>query len=231
MTLIRMTPETMDRAADIEAIHQLVATVEHSQQTKDAEEFLGLFHPDAIWTTAQGKVLLIGLDAISQFTRKVLPAASWDAKVTYEMVHVLFTRPDVAAVKVRQRYLTPGEEREGAPLYRPDVLQARLSAGHAVLAHRHVPAPVDQLHTRRDSPRGQRLTGRSGLRFPGPAQGLGAPVRTRLLRGDGRGQSDAELAALGVLLTSATLLRGLPLHRTARGERRQGRPGSVLVNS
>ncbi|MET9642720.1 SgcJ/EcaC family oxidoreductase [Streptomyces syringium] len=111
-----MTTESTSHAADIEAISRLVATVEHSQQNKDPEEFLALFHPDAIWTTAHGKVL-IGLDAISEFTRKVLPAASWDGKVTYEVVHVLFIRPDVAAVKVRQRYLAPGEESEGAPLY------------------------------------------------------------------------------------------------------------------
>ncbi|WP_426368870.1 SgcJ/EcaC family oxidoreductase [Streptomyces sp. E-08] len=114
--MIHMTTESTSHAADIEAISRLVATVEHSQQNKDPEEFLGLFHPDAIWTTAHGKVL-IGLDAISEFTRKVLPAANWDGKVTYEVVHVLFIRPDVAAVKVRQRYLAPGEESEGAPLY------------------------------------------------------------------------------------------------------------------
>ncbi|MFC5882086.1 MULTISPECIES: SgcJ/EcaC family oxidoreductase [Streptomyces] len=114
--MIHMTTESTSHAADIEAIDQLVATVEHSQQNKDPEEFLSLFHPDAIWTTAHGKVL-IGLDAISEFTRKVLPAASWDGQVTYEVVHVLFIRPDVAAVKVRQRYLAPGEESEGAPLY------------------------------------------------------------------------------------------------------------------
>jgi uncharacterized protein (TIGR02246 family) len=75
-----------------------------------------LFHPDAVWTTAHGKVL-IGLDAISEFTRKVLPAANWDGKVSYEVVHVLFIRPDVAAVKVRQRYLSPDDKSEGAPLY------------------------------------------------------------------------------------------------------------------
>ncbi|MFE7268009.1 SgcJ/EcaC family oxidoreductase, partial [Streptomyces sp. NPDC057592] len=63
-----MTTESTSHAADIEAINELVAIVEHSQQNKDPEEFLGLFHPDAIWTTAHGKVL-IGLDAISEFTR------------------------------------------------------------------------------------------------------------------------------------------------------------------
>ena len=111
-----MNTDSTAYAADIEAIKQVVATVEHSQQHKDPDEFLALFHPDAVWTTAHGKVL-IGLEAISEFTRKVLPAATWDGKVSYEMIHVLFVRPDVAAVKVRQRYLSPDDESEGAPLY------------------------------------------------------------------------------------------------------------------
>ncbi|GAA2463056.1 SgcJ/EcaC family oxidoreductase [Streptomyces mauvecolor] len=111
-----MNTESTAYAADIEAIGQVVAAVEHSQQHKNPDEFLALFHRDAVWTTAGGKVL-IGLDAISEFTRKVLPAADWDGKVTYDVVHVFFIRPDVAAVKVRQLYLTPGEESEGAPLY------------------------------------------------------------------------------------------------------------------
>ncbi|MFF0547979.1 SgcJ/EcaC family oxidoreductase [Streptomyces sp. NPDC004311] len=104
------------RTADLAAIERVVAVVEHSQRHKDPEEFLALFHPDAVWTTAHGKVL-IGLDAIAAFTRKVLPAAEWDGEVTYEVVHTLFVRPDVAAVKVRQRYVSPGAESEGAPLY------------------------------------------------------------------------------------------------------------------
>ncbi|MGI5271150.1 SgcJ/EcaC family oxidoreductase [Nonomuraea sp. CA-218870] len=109
-----MSTRSTAYAADLEAIHQVVATVEHSQRHKDPDEFLSLFHPDAIWTTSGGRVLL-GLDAISEFTRAVLPAADWDGKVTYEVVHVSFIRPDVAAVKVRQVYTTSGEE--GAPLY------------------------------------------------------------------------------------------------------------------
>ncbi|MDX3020008.1 SgcJ/EcaC family oxidoreductase [Streptomyces acidiscabies] len=111
-----MDTDSTAHAADIEAVKQVVATVEHSQQHKEPDEFLALFHPDAVWTTAHGKVL-IGLEAISEFTRKVLPAASWDGKVSYEVIHVLFIRPDVAAVKVRQRYLSPDDESEGAPLY------------------------------------------------------------------------------------------------------------------
>ncbi|MFA0845694.1 SgcJ/EcaC family oxidoreductase [Streptomyces rochei] len=111
-----MNTDSTAHAADIEAVKQVVATVEHSQQHKDPDEFLALFDPDAVWTTAHGKVL-IGLEAISEFTRKVLPAASWDGKVSYEVIHVIFIRPDVAAVKVRQRYLFPDDESEGAPLY------------------------------------------------------------------------------------------------------------------
>lgn len=110
--MVRMNTE----AADIKAIAEVVATVERTQRAKDAEGFLALFHPDALWTTAHGKVL-IGLDAIAEFTRAVLPNASWDGEVTYEAVHTQFLRPDVAAVKVRQVYHAPGGDTEGAPLY------------------------------------------------------------------------------------------------------------------
>ena len=45
-----------------------------------------------------------------------------ESTATYEVVHVVFVRPDVAAVKVRQRPVTldgqPIEgQREGSPLY------------------------------------------------------------------------------------------------------------------
>ncbi|WP_128382388.1 SgcJ/EcaC family oxidoreductase [Streptomyces cavernae] len=102
--------------ADIKAIEEVVAAVERAQRAKDVDGFLALFHPDALWTTAHGKVL-IGFDAIAEFTRKVLPAASWDGEVTYEAVHTQFLRPDVAAVKVRQVYHSAEGDTEGAPLY------------------------------------------------------------------------------------------------------------------
>ncbi|MEU9044343.1 MULTISPECIES: SgcJ/EcaC family oxidoreductase [unclassified Kitasatospora] len=112
------------RAADVEAIERIVATVERTQRAKDAEGFLALFHPEALWTTAHGKVLL-GLDAIAEFTRAVLPAANWSGDVTYEVAHIRFLRPDVAAVKVRQVYqpAAGGADgradggSEGSPLY------------------------------------------------------------------------------------------------------------------
>ncbi|MFG3705890.1 SgcJ/EcaC family oxidoreductase [Micromonospora sp. NPDC047670] len=115
----------MNRVADFEseiaAITQVVATVEHAQRNELVEEFVSLFREDAIWTTGAGK-LLIGRDAIAAFTRQVLPGAMKGLVPSYEVVHVLFIRPDVAAVKVRQRYFSPtGElltaQGEGTPMY------------------------------------------------------------------------------------------------------------------
>ncbi|WP_399882314.1 SgcJ/EcaC family oxidoreductase [Streptomyces sp. BBFR51] len=103
-------------AADLRALERVVATVERTQRARDAEGFLALFHPDALWTTAHGKVL-VGLDAIGAFTREVLPNAVFDGEVTYEVVHTQFLRPDVAAVKVRQVYHSAEGDTEGAPLY------------------------------------------------------------------------------------------------------------------
>jgi uncharacterized protein (TIGR02246 family) len=106
---------------EIQAIKQVVATLEHAQQHELVSEFVGLFRPDAIWTTGGGK-LLTGRDEIAAFTRTVLPGAMKDSTATYDVVHVLFIRPDVAAVKVRQRPVTldgqpiPGEN-EGSPVY------------------------------------------------------------------------------------------------------------------
>jgi uncharacterized protein (TIGR02246 family) len=115
-----MTTETASskaaQEADLEAIAQVVATVERTQRARDADGFLTLFHPDALWTTAHGKVL-IGFDAIAEFTRAVLPNATFEGEVTYEVVHTQFLRPDVAAVKVRQVYHSPEGDTEGAPLY------------------------------------------------------------------------------------------------------------------
>ena len=113
--------ERHTRAAEMEAIKQVVSVLEHAQQNELPDEFVGLFRQDAIWTTGGGK-LLIGRDEISVFTHQVLPGAMQDSTATYEVAHVLFIRPDVAAVKVRQRPVTlDGEpidgQNEGSPLY------------------------------------------------------------------------------------------------------------------
>jgi uncharacterized protein (TIGR02246 family) len=113
--------ERHTRDAEIEAITRVVHILEHAQQNELPDEFVGLFRQDAIWTTGGGK-RLIGRDEISVFTHQVLPGAMKDSTATYEVAHVLFVRPDVAAVKVRQRPVTlagkPIEgQSEGSPLY------------------------------------------------------------------------------------------------------------------
>ena len=115
------TIERDTRAADIEAIHQVVSAVQHATQNELVEEFLALFRPDAIWTTGGGKRLL-GRDEIAAFTRQVLPGGMKGLTMSMEVLHVLFIRDDVAAVKVRQIYTSsdgrPSEaEGEGSPLF------------------------------------------------------------------------------------------------------------------
>jgi uncharacterized protein (TIGR02246 family) len=112
---------TTDPQADLDALHAVVAAIERAQQTEDVDAFVSLFRPDAIWTTGGGRRLL-GRDAIAAFTAQVLPGAMATSTATYTVEHVLFLRPDVAAVKVRQRQVTlAGEplagEPEGSPLY------------------------------------------------------------------------------------------------------------------
>jgi uncharacterized protein (TIGR02246 family) len=103
-----------DLQTEITAIEQVVATIEHAQRNELVDTFVSLFREDAIWTTGAGK-LLIGRAAIAAFTSRVLPGAMKDLVPSYDVVHVLFIRPDVAAVKVRQRYFS----RQGAPLTEP----------------------------------------------------------------------------------------------------------------
>ncbi|GAA2433518.1 SgcJ/EcaC family oxidoreductase [Streptomyces macrosporus] len=119
-----MNAETDDRRTyetETEAIRQVVATLQHAQRNELVEEFVSLFRHDAIWTTGHGR-RLFGRDEIAAFTRRVLPGAMRESAAVYEVEHVLFIRPDVAAVKVRQRPVTlDGEpiegERGGSPLY------------------------------------------------------------------------------------------------------------------
>ncbi|MCY9783768.1 SgcJ/EcaC family oxidoreductase [Nocardiopsis sp. EMB25] len=117
------TPHTPDRTheTEIEAIRRVVAEVERAQRDERPDAFAALFRQDAIWTTAHGR-RLFGREEISDFTHKVLPGAMGDLVPVYEVDHVQFIRPDVAAVKVRQRYLTrdgaPARDQpEGTPLY------------------------------------------------------------------------------------------------------------------
>lgn len=112
---------TTTEQTDLDAVKQVVAGVRHATQNELVDEFLALFRPDAIWTTGGGK-RLFGIDEISAFTREVLPGGMTGLTMTMEVVHVLFIRADVAAVKVRQVYVSNNgqpsdDEGEGTPLF------------------------------------------------------------------------------------------------------------------
>jgi uncharacterized protein (TIGR02246 family) len=115
------TTVTLNRQQEIEAIERVVATLEHAQQHELPDEFVSLFRADAIWTTAHGK-RLTGRDEIAAFTHQVLPGAMKESTATYQVVDIVFIRPDVAAVKVRQRPVTLDlqpllDQPEGSPIY------------------------------------------------------------------------------------------------------------------
>src|SRR5690606_4055079 len=76
-------------AAEIAAIERVVAAVEHSQNN----------------------------ELPAEFTRRVLPGGMRGSTVSFEVEHVLFIRPDVAAVKVRQTLRTPEGTEVGTPLF------------------------------------------------------------------------------------------------------------------
>ncbi|MFD6392058.1 SgcJ/EcaC family oxidoreductase [Nocardia sp. NPDC060259] len=116
VTVTGQTPGELD--TELAAITAVVDTIAHAQDNELIDEFTAVFRADAIWTTGHGK-RLFGRPAIAEFTAEVLPGATTHGKATYEIEHVLFLRPDVAAVKIRQSYFTLDGELsgQGTPLY------------------------------------------------------------------------------------------------------------------
>ena len=96
-----MTP---DPSADLASIRRFVQVVENTQWQRNADAFLALFAPDAVWTNPMGR-RLTGLDEISDFTRKGLKMSPPDVFATYEVEHVSFLGDDVAVVNVRRMRL------------------------------------------------------------------------------------------------------------------------------
>lgn len=120
MTTPSVTPASAP-VADVQTLVGLVAEIERTQRQEDADGFLALFAPAAVWVNGAGR-RLIGLDEISDFTRSVLPGAMADGSVTYEVEHVAFVTTDVALTGVRQQYLDGdgkplAEDGTGSPTY------------------------------------------------------------------------------------------------------------------
>jgi uncharacterized protein (TIGR02246 family) len=114
------------RRDDIAALIARVAELADAQRTEDVDAFLRLFDDDAVWVTGGGK-RLIGLSAIAEFTRAVLPGAMADGSVSYDVEHIAMVTPDIALTGVRQTYL----DLDGTPTGRglPSYVWARGSEG------------------------------------------------------------------------------------------------------
>jgi uncharacterized protein (TIGR02246 family) len=118
----------------------VVKTVEHATNHELPDEFLSVFREDAIWTTGGGR-RFFGLEAISAFTRKVLPGGMSGMTMEFELEHVLFIRPDVAAVKLRQVYRAPDGMDVGSPLW----ILAKEDGRWRVTAAQNIGVPDDEL--------------------------------------------------------------------------------------
>ncbi|MFF1478503.1 SgcJ/EcaC family oxidoreductase [Streptomyces sp. NPDC058301] len=91
---------------DVRAVVRLVAQVEYAQQNGLPEAFTELFRQEALWTVPHGDPLT-GLEAINAFARSSLPGTVHrPLTVTCEAESIVFIRPDLAAVKIRQRPIT-----------------------------------------------------------------------------------------------------------------------------
>ncbi|MBK1870845.1 SgcJ/EcaC family oxidoreductase [Taklimakanibacter albus] len=109
------------RGGDIALIDDVVAQIEAMQWRRDAEGFVGLLTPQAVWVTAFGR-RLTGWREIRDFTRSVLTPAQGDEYAFYDVEHITFLSDTIAAVNIRQRPVGPtGEplhgQAEGRPLY------------------------------------------------------------------------------------------------------------------
>ncbi|AZM58076.1 DUF4440 domain-containing protein [Streptomyces sp. WAC 01529] len=115
-------PEGPETDAAVAAIRRVVAEVEQAQQNELVDRFLSVFRrQEPVWTTGHGK-RLSGFEEIETFTRKVLPGAMAESTAVYDVERVLFLKPDVAAVNVRQQPVRHDGTRitdrpEGRPFY------------------------------------------------------------------------------------------------------------------
>jgi len=127
-----MTHTVEDEAARRHAVVDVVAALQGAQQRESVEDFVGLFRDDATWVTAGGR-RLIGRQEIAEFTQQVLPGAMRDSSATYQVMHVVFVR--VAVVAVRQRPVDlNGQPLEDRPEGRPTYVMAEEADGWRIVA-------------------------------------------------------------------------------------------------
>ena len=95
MTAPRILDTTVDHAADVEAIRQVIADAERAFTTNDAELLVEHFAENATAVGVTG-ARLDGRAAVLAASRGLFAGALRDQRARYELVDVVFVRPDVA---------------------------------------------------------------------------------------------------------------------------------------
>ncbi|TLF78711.1 SgcJ/EcaC family oxidoreductase [Nocardia cyriacigeorgica] len=103
--------ETVDHAADREAIEAIISTVETAYNTNDAELMVRDLAANAVVGNAVG-VLQRGREAVLEASRAGLAGFLKDEYVRYEVTDIGFLRPDVAIAHKAARAVTA----EGEPI-------------------------------------------------------------------------------------------------------------------
>jgi uncharacterized protein (TIGR02246 family) len=108
-----------DHAADTEDIRRVIADAEKAFNANDADLLVEHFARNATAVGVTG-ALLAGRSAVLEAGRSLFAGSLRDQRARYELVDVLFVRPDVALVRKNATAVGP----DGKPL----------SVGHAMTA-------------------------------------------------------------------------------------------------
>ena len=104
---------TTDRAADLAAVRAVIADVETGLNTDDAELVVRHFAEDAFAVGADGRETAGRAALREAHERAVGPGGSLrDQRARYDVVDVVFVRPDVALVRKHARAV----DGDGAPI-------------------------------------------------------------------------------------------------------------------
>lgn len=119
MTAPRILDTTVDHAADVEAIRQVIADAERAFNTNDAELLVEHFAENATAVGVTG-ARLDSRDAVLAASRGLFAGALRDQRARYDLADLVFVRPDVA---LAHQHAT-AVDADGQPL----------SVGHAMTA-------------------------------------------------------------------------------------------------
>ncbi|MFC4373623.1 SgcJ/EcaC family oxidoreductase [Nocardia halotolerans] len=97
--------DSVDHAADIAAIRQIIADTQTGYNTNDADLMTAQFTANAVVGNAVGMVIS-GRDALLESNRRGLAGFLRDEYVRYDVVEVSFLRPDVAIAHKTARATT-----------------------------------------------------------------------------------------------------------------------------